>query len=94
MIWSQSRCAAVDGGEMKVVAVGCAGLFVGAMVGAIVGVLLGLLWTSVFHTSSFEGYSGMLVFGTFMPLGIILGGLTGAVGLGLLASRKGPASTQ
>jgi len=34
----------------------------------------------------------MLVFGTFMPLGIILGGLTGAVGLGLLASRKGPAS--
>jgi hypothetical protein len=69
------------------------GLFVGAMVGAIVGVGAGLAWVNVFHTSSFEGYSGMLVFGTFMPLGIILGGLTGAVGLGLLASRKGPAST-
>jgi hypothetical protein len=78
---------------MKIVAVGCAGLFIGAMVGAIVGVLLGLLWTTVFHTSSFEGYSGMLVFGTFMPLGIIIGALTGGVGLGLLASRKGPPST-
>jgi len=79
---------------MKIVAVGCAGLFIGAMLGAIVGVLLGLLWTSVFHTSSFEGYSGMLVFGTFMPLGIIVGALTGSVGLGLLASRKGPPPTQ
>ena len=79
---------------MKIVAVGCAGLFIGAIVGAIVGVLLGFVWTRVFHTTSFEGYSGMLVFGTFMPLGIIIGGLTGAVGLGLLASRKGPASTQ
>lgn len=73
--------------------VAMAGLFIGAMLGAIVGVCAGLAWVNVFHTSSFEGYSGMLVFGTFLPLGIILGGLTGAVGLGLLASRKGPAST-
>ncbi len=79
---------------MKIVAVGCAGLFIGAMVGAIVGVLPGLAWTKVFHTSSFEGYSGMLVFGTFLPLGIIIGALTGAIGLGLLASGKGPGSTQ
>ena len=78
---------------MKIVMVALVGLFVGAMVGAIVGVGAGLAWVNVFHTSSFEGYSGMLVFGTFMPLGIILGGLTGAVGLGLLASRKAPAST-
>ena len=78
---------------MKIVMVALVGLFVGAMAGAIVGVGAGLAWVNVFHTSSFEGYSGMLVFGTFMPLGIILGGLTGAVGLGLLASRKGPAST-
>jgi hypothetical protein len=78
---------------MKIAMVALVGLFVGAMVGAIVGVGAGLAWVNVFHTSSFEGYSGMLVFGTFMPLGIILGGLTGAVGLGLLASRKGPAST-
>jgi hypothetical protein len=78
---------------MKIAMVALVGLFVGAMVGAIVGVGAGLAWVNVFHTSSFEGYSGMLVFGTFMPLGIILGGLTGAVGLGLLASRRGPAST-
>jgi hypothetical protein len=78
---------------MKIVMVALVGLFVGAMAGAIVGVGAGLAWVNVFHTSSFEGYSGMLVFGTFMPLGIILGGLPGAVGLGLLASRKGPAST-
>jgi hypothetical protein len=76
---------------MKIVAVGCAGLFVGAIVGGIVGVLLGLLWTSAFHTSSFEGYSGMVVFYTFMPLGIMVGALTGAIGLGFLASRSGPA---
>jgi hypothetical protein len=48
---------------------------------------VGLAWVNVFHTTSFEGYSGMLVFGTFMPLGIILGGLTGAVGLGVLVVR-------
>ena len=78
---------------MKIVVVAFVGLVIGAMLGAIVGVGIGLAWINVFHTSSFEGYSGMLVFGTFLPLGIILGGLTGGVGLGFLASRKGPAST-
>jgi hypothetical protein len=55
-----------------------------------IGIGLGLLYTSVFHTTSFEGYSGMLVFYTFMPLGIIFGALIGAVGLGVLASRADP----
>ena len=73
---------------MKVVLVAFVGLLIGAMVGAVAGVGVGLAWVNVFHTTSFEGYSGMLVFGTFMPLGIILGALTGAVGLGVLASRK------
>jgi hypothetical protein len=76
---------------MKVVMVGFVGLLLGAVVGGIVGVGLGLIWVDLFHTSSFEGYSGMLVFYSFMPLGIILGALTGAVGLGFLAFRKGPA---
>ena len=76
---------------MKIVAVALVGLFIGAMMGAIAGVCAGLAWVNVFHTSSFEGYSGMLVFGSFMPIGILLGALTGAIGLGLLASRKGPA---
>jgi hypothetical protein len=76
---------------MKVVMVGFVGLLLGAVVGGIVGVGLGLIWVDLFHTSSFEGYSGMLVFYSFMPIGIILGALAGAVGLGFLASRKGPA---
>ena len=75
---------------MKIVMVGFVGLFLGAILGGMVGIGLGLIWTSVFHTTSFEGYSGMLVFYTFMPLGIIFGALIGAVGLGFLASRADP----
>jgi hypothetical protein len=76
---------------MKIVMVGFVGLFLGAILGGIVGIGLGMIWINVFHTSSFEGYSGMLVFYTFMPLGILFGALIGAVGLGFLASRSGPA---
>jgi len=72
---------------MKIVLPGLIGLFFGAILGGVIGVGLGFIWTEVFHTSSFEGYSGMLVFFTFMPIGIILGGLIGAVGLGVLAAR-------
>jgi hypothetical protein len=72
---------------MKVVGLGCAGFFLGAILGGVIGVSCGLIWTQVFQTSSFEGYSGMLVFFTFMPIGIIIGGLLGAVGLGYIASR-------
>jgi hypothetical protein len=66
---------------------GCAGLFFGAILGGVLGVAAGFAWINVFQTSSFEGYSGMLVFYTFMPVGIILGALIGAIGLGVLASR-------
>lgn len=73
---------------MKVVMLGLIGFVLGAIGGGVIGVGLGLVWTSVFHTSSFEGYSGMLVFYTFMPIGIILGGLAGAIGLLVLAARN------
>lgn len=73
---------------MKVGVLGCVGLILGAVVGGIIGVGCGLVWTTAFHTSSFEGYSGMLVFFTFMPIGAIVGALIGAVGLGFLASRN------
>jgi hypothetical protein len=46
----------------------------------------------VFHTSDFEGYSGMLVFFTFMPIGIIVGAVLGAAGLVYLASRDSASS--
>jgi hypothetical protein len=35
-------------------------------------------WVEIFKTSDFEGYSGMLVFFTFMPAGAMIGGLGGA----------------
>jgi hypothetical protein len=63
------------------------GLFLGALAGGVIGVGAGFLWTTVFHTSDFEGYSGMLVFFTFMPIGIIVGAVLGAAGLVYLASR-------
>ena len=63
------------------------GLFLGALAGGVLGIGAGFLWTTVFHTSDFEGYSGMLVFFTFMPIGIIVGAVLGAAGLVYLASR-------
>jgi hypothetical protein len=63
------------------------GLFLGAIAGGVIGIGAGFLWTTVFHTSDFEGYSGMLVFFTFMPIGIIVGAVLGAAGLVYLASR-------
>ena len=48
---------------------------------------LGLIWAGVFRTSCFEGYCGMLVFLTFMPIGIVLGGVIGALTLGYFGAR-------
>ena len=66
---------------------GLIGLFLGALAGGVIGIGAGFLWTTVFHTSDFEGYSGMLVFFTFMLVGIIAGAIAGAAGLGYLTSR-------
>jgi hypothetical protein len=77
---------------MKIVMLGLIGLVLGAIVGGVIGIGLGMLWINVFHTSDFEGYSGMLVFYSFMPIGIIAGGLIGAIGLGVLASRSDTAA--
>ena len=72
---------------MKIALLAIVGLFLGGFVGGAAGVGLGLLYTTLAHTTSFEGYSGMLVFFTFMPIGIILGALIGGVGLGILGGR-------
>jgi hypothetical protein len=69
---------------MKIALLVIVGLFLGGIVGGALGVALGFIYTNLAHTSSFEGYSGMLVFFAFMPIGIILGGLIGAVGLGFV----------
>lgn len=78
---------------MKMLLLVFVGLVLGLIGGAALGLGAGLAWTTLFHTSSFEGYSGMLVFLTFMPLGALIGGLAGAIGLGIVASRDGEPRT-
>jgi hypothetical protein len=72
---------------VKVVLLAFVGLVLGAIAGAVVGVGAGLAWTTVFKTSGFEGYSGMLVFFTFMPIGAMLGALGGGIALGMVGAR-------
>ena len=72
---------------MKIALLAVLGLILGALGGAALGIGLGLAWVEAFKTTDFEGYSGMLVFFTFMPLGAMIGGLGGAFLFGLLAFR-------
>jgi Na+/glutamate symporter len=72
---------------MKIALLGLLGMILGALGGAALGIGAGLAWIEIFKTSNFEGYSGMLVFFTFMPLGAIIGGIGGALLFGLLAFR-------
>ena len=72
---------------MKIALLALVGLFLGAIGGAALGVGAGLAWVEIFKTSSFEGYSGMLAFFTFMPLGAMIGGLGGALLFGVIAAR-------
>jgi hypothetical protein len=72
---------------MKIALLALLGLILGMLGGAALGIGAGLAWVEVFQTTDFEGYSGMLVFFTFMPAGAIIGGLGGAVLFGLLAFR-------
>ena len=72
---------------MKIALLVVLGLVLGALGGAALGIGVGLAWVEIFKTTSFEGYSGMLVFFTFMPLGALIGGLVGALLSGRLAVR-------
>ena len=72
---------------MKIALLILLGLVLGVLGGAALGVGAGLAWIEIFKTSSFEGYSGMLVFFTFMPLGALIGGLGGALLFGVNAIR-------
>ena len=70
---------------MKIALLVLLGLVLGALGGAALGVGAGLAWIEIFRTTSSEGYSGMLVFLTFMPLGAAIGGLGGALLFGVIA---------
>jgi len=76
---------------MKIALLVLLGLVLG---GAALGVGAGLAWVEIFKTSSFEGYSGMLVFFTFMPLGAAIGGLGGAPLFGVIAMREAEIALQ
>jgi len=80
---------AVSGTEehMKIALLALLGLALGALGGAALGIGAGLAWVEIFKTTSFEGYSGMLVFFTFMPLGAAIGGIGGALMFGIIAIR-------
>jgi hypothetical protein len=80
---------AVSGQEehMKIALLALLGLALGTLGGAALGIGAGLAWVEIFKTTSFEGYSGMLVFFTFMPLGAAIGGLGGALLFGVIAIR-------
>jgi len=72
---------------MKIVLLAVLGLVLGTVGGAVLGVGAGLAWVEIFNTNDFEGYSGMLVFFSFMPAGAMIGGLGGALLFGVLAFR-------
>jgi hypothetical protein len=72
---------------MKIALLALLGLVLGSLGGAALGIGAGLAWIEIFKTSNFEGYSGTLVFFTFMPLGAVIGGLGGALLFGVIAIR-------
>jgi len=72
---------------MKIALLVLLGLVVGALGGGALGIGAGLGWAQIFRTTGFEGYSGILVFFTFMPLGAAIGGLGGALLFGVIAIR-------
>ncbi len=72
---------------MKIALLALLGLALGALGGAALGIGAGLAWVQIFKTTSFEGYSGMLVFFTFMPLGAAIGAVGGALLFGMIAIR-------
>jgi hypothetical protein len=86
---SDTHHKAVSGHEehMKIALLALLGLALGALGGAALGIGAGLAWVEIFKTTSFEGYSGMLVFFTFMPLGAAIGGIGGALMFGIIAIR-------
>ena len=61
----------------------------GLFVGTVTGILIGLAWITVFQTSSFEGYSAMLVFFGFASAGAIVGMILLPIGRGLMSKQHG-----
>ena len=65
------------------------GLVLGILGGAALGIGAGLHWVEIFKTTDFEGYSGMLVLFTLLPLGALFGAFSGALMFGVMAVADG-----
>ncbi|WP_398470665.1 hypothetical protein [Tardiphaga sp.] len=72
---------------MKVALLILLGLVLGLLGGGALGLGAGVAWVEFFRTTNFEGYSAMLVFFTFTPIGALLGAVAGAILFGIVASR-------
>lgn len=72
---------------MKVALLILLGLVLGLLGGGALGIGAGVAWVELFKTTNFEGYSAMLVFFTFMPIGALLGAVAGAILFGIVASQ-------
>jgi hypothetical protein len=72
---------------MKIALFALLGLVLGAIGGAALGIGAGLAWIEIAKTTSFEGYSAMLVFFSFMPAGAMIGGVGAAIWFGIMAAR-------
>jgi hypothetical protein len=72
---------------MRIALLALLGMVLGTLGGAALGIGAGIAWVEIFSTTNFEGYGGMLVFLTFMPIRAIVGGLGGALLFGILAFR-------
>jgi hypothetical protein len=83
--WGFSRTSTGEDKPMKIALLVLLGLVLGALGGAALGIGAGLAWLEIFKTT--DGYSGMLVFFTFIRLGGAIGGLGGALLFGVIAVR-------
>lgn len=72
---------------MKIALLILLGLVLGLTGGAALGLGAGIAWVGLFKSTNFEGYSSMLVFFTFMPIGALTGALAGAILFGVIAAR-------
>jgi len=72
---------------MKIALLILLGLVLGLLGGGALGVGAGIAWVELFKTTNFEGYSSMLVFFTFMPIGALTGAVAGAILFGVIAAR-------
>ena len=66
----------------------------GALLGAALGLGIGLAWVNLVETSGVQGYTSMLVFFGFAPIGSLIGCVAGGctVGIRLLRHQQAPDS--